>query len=313
MKHIKRHTVERVLLFLLKQPADGYNSAYVVEGEHPSPKKSTDPAGTSAFHPWVQEPRIASVIQGFLNFGRCSLRVWPWLTSAIVAVCIGTPALAQHVRTSELSQDVYARQAPALEQELSPLGLSLGDPVFIRVFKQSSELEVWMQHSDGHWQLLHTWPICAWAGELGPKQQEGDLQTPEGFYYITPGRMNPTSQWHLAMNIGYPNTYDRELGRTGSFIMIHGVCGSSGCLAMTNDGVEPIYTLVEAALNAGQPLVRVHIFPFRMTDEAMAASAGSPWESFWLNLQEGYRFFEEHGSPPNVEVNEGRYVFETAR
>ncbi len=271
----------RVVLFQLKQRAGEYIFRITLPFERATLEQSTDPAGTSAFHPWVQEPRTSSEIQGFLNFGRSRMSVQRLLLADLSTMCIS-------------------------------MDLSLGDPVFIRVFKQSSELEVWMQRHDGTWLLVRTWPICAWSGELGPKLREGDLQTPEGFYYITPGRMNPNSQWHLAMNIGYPNAYDREHGRTGSFIMIHGVCGSSGCLAMTNEGIEPIYTLVEAALNAGQNIVRVHIFPFRMSDEVLASASGSRWESFWLNLHQGYRFFEEHGAPPNVEVVDGRYEFNHA-
>jgi murein L,D-transpeptidase YafK len=301
-------------LLLLKQPAGGYISSYVALQNAPLPENTTDPAGTSAFHPWVQEPRIAYVIQGFLNFCAqfcvpCARRLVAFLLFAVIA----TPADAQLVRTSELSDAAQARQAGTLDALLSPLGLARGAPVFIRVFKQTSELEVWMENAANEWMLVHTWPVCAWSGELGPKEQEGDLQTPEGFYYITAGRMNPFSQWHLAMNLGYPNAYDQALGRTGSFIMIHGVCGSSGCLAMTNEGVEPIYGLVEAALNAGQRVVRVHIFPFRMTDAAMAEVSGHPWEDFWSNLREGYAHFEEQGSPPNVEVADGRYVFESNR
>ena len=49
-----------------------------------------------------------------------------------------------------------------------------------------------------------TYPICRWSGELGPKIKEGDRQAPEGFYTITPGLMNPNSQYYLAINIGFP-------------------------------------------------------------------------------------------------------------
>jgi murein L,D-transpeptidase YafK len=217
-------------------------------------------------------------------------------------------AAAQVVRTSERSLEVTERVAPLMRARVEAMGHAWGDPVFFRIIKEEDALEVWV--GGERWDLLGTWPICAWAGELGPKLAEGDMQSPEGFYTVPPGRMNPNSQWHLGMDIGYPNAYDRHHERTGSYIVIHGVCGSSGCFAMTNPLVEELWVLAEAALNAGQRYVRVHVFPFRMTDERLQREAASPWFEFWANLNEGWRWFETHGEPPNVEVQGGRYVFD---
>ena len=88
---------------------------------------------------------------------------------------------------------------------------------------------MWKDNKTGRFALLHTYPICRWSGELGPKFQTGDHQAPEGFYSITPGLMNPNSNYYLAINTGFPNTYERANGRTGSFLMIHGACLSVGC------------------------------------------------------------------------------------
>ena len=43
--------------------------------------------------------------------------------------------------------------------------------------------------------------------------------------------------------------------------------------------------------------VRVHISPFRMSDEAMIEHQTGKWYSFWKNLQEGYRLLEESRIP----------------
>jgi murein L,D-transpeptidase YafK len=233
----------------------------------------------------------------------------------VCAVCLCLPcltqALAQRVPVSDLSIEVTERVAPLMQQRMQAIGRQLGDPIFFRIIKATSTLEVWV--GPDSWVLLGTWPICAWAGTLGPKLAEGDEQSPEGFYFITPGRMNPNSQWHLGMNIGYPNAYDRFHERTGSFIVIHGVCGSSGCFAMTNPLIEELWVLAQAALNDGQDVIRVHIFPFEMTDANLSLHIDSEWHSFWRNLQEGWNFFETHGSPPNVDVADGRYVFSHAQ
>lgn len=228
---------------------------------------------------------------------------------AVLAATVGAALAQPDIPSSPRSREAVARVTPRLEARLAAHGLPLGAPVHLRLFKQSSELEVWLD--DGaRFHLFRTYPICSFSGDLGPKLHTGDGQSPEGFYFVTPGRLNPASSFHLSFDLGYPNRYDRAHGRTGRRLMVHGDCVSIGCYAMTDPFIEEIYTLLEAAFRHGQPFVRVHVFPFRLTDEAIEAHRGSPWQSFWRNLQQGQRWFDDHGRPPNVEVSGRRYVFE---
>ena len=204
---------------------------------------------------------------------------------------------------------VVQRVGPELKREARRVGLELGAPVFMRIFKEEKELEVWLQGDGGRFRLFRTYSVCSYSGDLGPKTARGDGQTPEGFYFVTPRRLNPWSRFHLSFNIGYPNRFDRSHERTGSAIMVHGSCVSIGCYAMTDGRIEEIYTIAEAALGQGQPFFRVHAFPFRMTAENMARHSGSRWSGFWRNLKEGYDHFETGKRPPDVGVREGRYVF----
>lgn len=204
------------------------------------------------------------------------------------------------------------RVRPALTRDLEAKDLAFGAPVFLRAFKQEKVLEVWVQHRDGNFRLFRSYPIAGSSGRLGPKRAEGDWQVPEGFYHFTRSSMKPDSRYHLAFNIGYPNAYDRYHDRTGSFIMVHGNRISVGCLAMTDTKIEEIYTLCDAAMSGGQPFIRIHLFPFRMTDQAMKRHGSSEWQNFWQNLREGYQYFEREKRPPNTHVEGGRYVFEKA-
>ena len=192
------------------------------------------------------------------------------------------------IPTSALSKEVIKRLKPTLEKKLADKSLKFGSPVFIRIFKKTNELELWVKKSEKY-KLYETYKICYYSGDLGSKLKQGDCQSPEGFYYVTPGRLNPFSTFHLSMNIGYPNSYDRYHKRTGSAIMIHGDCVSIGCYAMTDPKIEEIYTLADAAFRNGQPFFRVHIFPFRLNDEELARHERSKWFEFWDNLSEGYR------------------------
>ena len=216
-------------------------------------------------------------------------------------------ALAVAVPSSPRSREAVARVRPELEKALAAKGLALGAPVFLRLFKQTSELEVWIRGKQ-RFELFRTYPICTFSGELGPKQRTGDMQAPEGFYRIAPGQMNPSSSFHLSFDMGYPNTYDRAWGRTGSALMIHGNCVSIGCYAMGDPAIEEIWTLADAALRAGQPSIAVHAFPFRLDADRLEVNRASPWYPFWTNLKAGYDVFEQRHLPPQVSVRGKAYV-----
>jgi murein L,D-transpeptidase YafK len=191
---------------------------------------------------------------------------------------------------------------------LGTKGMDTNAPIFVRIFKEDSELEVWKQRDDGRFYHFKTYPICNWSGDLGPKIRQGDKQAPEGFYTVSREQMNPESQYHLAFNLGYPNAYDRANRRTGQFLMVHGNCKSVGCYAMTDALIEEIYAIAREAFIGGQDTFHVHAFPFRMDEANMARHAGSEWAPFWKTLKEGYDHFELTRQVPNVAVCSRRYL-----
>lgn len=200
----------------------------------------------------------------------------------------------------------------ALEMELEARGFELGAPAFLRVFKSDSILEVWMLKA-GRFELFKRYPVCKWSGQLGPKLAEGDRQSPEGVYFITGGDLRVNARWHRAMNVGFPNARDRALGLTGSGILIHGKCSSIGCFALTDDIVEDVYDVVESALEAGQPRVGVHVFPFALTRERLNAKADEEWSGFWRELKRGHDLFLRDRLPPRTFVCAGQYAFQSRR
>ena len=198
-------------------------------------------------------------------------------------------------------------------ERLAAKGLKAGDPVFLRIFKSESILEVWMRKDSGVYVLFESYPICHWSGTIGPKVSEGDKQNPEGFYTITRSQLHLIGRHPRSLNLGFPNPYDKALGRNGSYILVHGGCTSVGCFAMTNAVIAEIYDLAEQALKrGGQNFIHVHAFPFRMTEQNVAAHAASPWFQFWTNLKEGYDAFEQTKLPPRIGICDKRYSVQAA-
>ena len=192
---------------------------------------------------------------------------------------------------------------------LAQKGMREDAPMFVRIFKEENELEVWKAKDDGRFYHFKTYPICTWSGKLGPKFKQGDKQTPEGFYKVSAKQMNPNSSYHLSFNIGFPNSFDRAHKRTGDFIMVHGDCRSAGCYAMTDALIEEIYALAREAFTGGQEAFDLHAFPFRMTLENMRRFQRHKAYAFWRNnLYQGYKDFEVSQLPPKVDVCARRYL-----
>ena len=238
------------------------------------------------------------------------------MTAAFAAAL--TPVTSLGESSNQLPPPRATKELPArATKELPPALLSLlrqkkmpkHSPILVRIFKEEAELEVWKQDTTGRFEILKTFPICRWSGDLGPKFYEGDRQAPEGFYTITPELMNPNSSFYLAINMGFPNSFDKANDRDGTFLMIHGDCASSGCYAMTDEQISEIYSLARNSL-AGRPSFQIQAYPFRLTPANLARHRTHPQLAFWKMLKTGNDHFEATRLEPKVDVCNRLYVFD---
>jgi murein L,D-transpeptidase YafK len=206
--------------------------------------------------------------------------------------------------------------------------------LFLRVFKKEQKLEIWAKNEgDKTFQILKIYDIVSPTGNLGPKRKQGDMQTPEGFYFID--RFNPVSNFHLSLGINYPNESDKILGEKGNLggdIFIHGSNVTVGCMPMTDDKIKEIYILTVEARNAGQSQIPVHIFPMNLSGNrfkelenyAKSSEFLEYWSrlkggqnidyqrfiKFWANLKIGFDAFEQNHILPKVSVGkDGVYIY----
>lgn len=230
-----------------------------------------------------------------------------FLFIAFLFLLVFTSVLFAQVPESKRSNEAIKKVKPQLESELKIKKLKYGSEIFIRIFKEQKELEIWIKKGNV-FEKFKTYRICNYGFKgIGPKEKQGDGRAPEGFYVVTPQGMNPVSNFYLSFNLGYPNEYDRAHKRTGSSLMVHGSCVSIGCYAMTDAGIEEIYTLADGAFRSGQQSFKVHIFPFLMTDENLKKYSKSEFIDFWRNLKKGYDYFEKKRILPRISVKNKRY------
>lgn len=231
-------------------------------------------------------------------------------TTALLAGCNDTlESVGDKKLPSNISNKVEQPLPSSILAEMKTRGMDRNSPIAIRIFKEEGLLEIWKAKTDGRFEKIASYEICAWSGRLGPKEKEGDRQAPEGFYALTPANLNPQSKYYLAINTGFPNRYDAANNRTGSNLMIHGACSSSGCYSMTDAQILEIYAFARDAFRGGQQTVQLQAFPFRMTAENMARHRFSQHYPFWQMLKAGYDQFEITKQPPQVGVCDRKYVF----
>jgi murein L,D-transpeptidase YafK len=255
--------------------------------------------------------KIARRVWSFALIDRSLFRAL--ITSAVLAA--GAVLAGCNSDEISLANNAKANQpvSPQLLAEMVSKNMDLQSPILVRLFKQEAELEVWKQDRSGRFAILKTYPICRWSGDLGPKVREGDRQAPEGFYSITPAQMNPQSAYYLSFNTGFPNAYDRALGRSGSQLMVHGDCSSRGCYAMTDEQIAEIYSLGRESFFGGQRAFQFQALPFKMTPVNMAKHRNNPNMPFWKMIKEGYDDFEVTRQEPRVDFCEKRYVFNAVK
>ena len=105
---------------------------------------------------------------------------------------------------------------------------------------------------------LKSYRVALGRNPIGPKEQEGDMKTPEGVYKID--SRNAQSAFHLALHVSYPSGGDQARATqhgvsAGGEIMIHGIKNglgwigafhrwhdwTLGCIALTDEEIEELW------------------------------------------------------------------------
>ncbi len=230
-----------------------------------------------------------------------------FLAAAVLVGCNDTMDEAFDPRT--IANKVEHPLPPRILEQMKAKGMDRNSPIAIRIFKEEGVLEVWKAKTDNRFEKITEYQICAWSGRLGPKIKEGDRQHRRVSTRSRQRISIPIPNTTLRSTPAFPNRFDQANSRTGTNLMIHGACSSSGCYSMTDGQMLEIYAFARDAFKGGQKTIQLQAFPFRMTAENMARHRHSPHFEFWKMLKVGYDNFEVTKRPPDVNVCERKYVF----
>jgi len=248
----------------------------------------------------------------------------PFMIRVILFLLIGLSSFAPPKVSFKKTQLKYARVKAAYESKEKTVqalykkhDLNLrNSSIFIRVFKQENELELWAKELNStRFKKVKTFAICAKSGTLGPKKMAGDGQVPEGLYTID--RFNPVSNYHLSLGINYPNKADKI--RAGFFppggdIFIHGECVTIGCMPLTNEFIEELYIACIEAKESQQKEIKVEIYPCKLNTQNISVlkkqyAKNNVNLKLWSALQKSYQYFEKNYFPAKYSIDaKGNYL-----
>jgi len=147
--------------------------------------------------------------------------------------------------TADAMRHIKPKNEPILKKRFRRAGADYPPArIALVALKDERVLELWAKNKN-NWVKIHAYPILGASGHPGPKLKEGDRQVPEGIYRII--GLNPNSEYHLSMQINYPNEYDlarakeEKRANPGSDIFIHGRSSSVGCIAIGDQAIEEIF------------------------------------------------------------------------
>lgn len=172
-----------------------------------------------------------------------------------LAVIIGiTPMLGMsyHISPSQAIKSAVLRYGLRKEPQLMAHFYKAGvayppKDIALLAFKKEQNIQLWAKDQQNSWRYIHTYPLTAYSGRLGPKLKEYDRQIPEGIYRLT--TFNPYSTMHLSMMINYPNEFDQQQAnkdgrrKLGGDIFLHGKAASVGCLAVGDSAIDELFLL----------------------------------------------------------------------
>ena len=211
----------------------------------------------------------------------------------------------------------FQEKESVVESMLNSAGVNSENyDIYLRAFKFEDELEVWVKNKDSlAYNYLCSYKFCSNVGLLGPKREQGDFQIPEGVYYIN--KFNPESNFHLSLQVSYPNKADSLNGvkyNLGGLIFIHGGCNTIGCIPITDDKIKELYVLCVKAKENGEEKIPIHIYPAKLTDENMLILedwiGNQNLLNFWRSMKRSYDIFEVSKRIPRTVIsNRGEYFF----
>jgi hypothetical protein len=208
---------------------------------------------------------------------------------------------SQTISLSAAARASIARSNTRLGFALDDSGIDWAAPVFLRLIKNTGRLEVWMVRNN-RFVLFRRFKVCGDSDvSPGPRLSAAPNRVPEGIYRINANSLSVRTGRYLGVGIGWPTAVDRSFGARlpDGAVLLDGRCAGNGSIGLTDQDMEEVYTLLWAALQAGQSVIQFHIYPKPM-GQNLDPETMAGYERFYRDLSSIWDAGGGQGNPPSV-------------
>ena len=225
----------------------------------------------------------------------------------LIAIVIGLPGLntipAYAQSSSRIIVSGKARQAIIRNQGrvgfyLNDRGTALGQPVFLRIIRNTKKLELYIADRRGNFRFIRHYSICGRSAVI--------TQTPMGIYKIGASGLGLRNPEYLQIGVNFPNPFQLSRKTSGT-LQIQARCNTGEAISINDTEMEELFTIIYAAMGRSQREIPLYILPFELSAISVFSSRNDPNHRIIRQLETINSRFEATKKIPEVRIDESGY------
>lgn len=215
----------------------------------------------------------------------------------LIAFCVPNFSIAQnYIDVGKIGRDAISRNSGRLEFAFADDGVKFGAPIFMRIFKDKSTLEIWAQAKNGKYKYLRQYKICG----------ANTANIPSGIYFINAQSLVQGQRNSFSVATSYPNAYNVAQKQSGHIILAPR-CAPAPDIGLTDPDMDEMFAILYKSISKGQNAIQIQVLPFALNGFNMFTAQKKPNYNTLKQLAPIYSQFEETKKVPKITISSSGY------
>lgn len=215
----------------------------------------------------------------------------------LISFCVPNFSVAQnYIDVGKIGRDAISRNSGRLEFAFADDGVKFGAPIFMRIFKDKSTLEIWAQAKNGKYKYLRQYKICG----------ANTANIPSGIYFINAQSLVQGQRNSFSVATSYPNAYNVAQKQSGHIILAPR-CAPAPNIGLTDPDMDEMFAILYKSISKGQNAIQIQVLPFALNGFNMFTAQKKPNYNTLKQLAPIYSQFEETKKVPKITISSSGY------
>ena len=215
----------------------------------------------------------------------------------LISFCVPNFSVAQnYIDVGKIGRDAISRNSGRLEFAFADDGVKFGAPIFKRIFKDKSTLEIWAQAKNGKYKYLRQYKICG----------ANTANIPSGIYFINAQSLVQGQRNSFSVATSYPNAYNVAQKQSGHIILAPR-CAPAPNIGLTDPDMDEMFAILYKSISKGQNAIQIQVLPFALNGFNMFTAQKKPNYNTLKQLAPIYSKFEETKKVPKITISSSGY------